>query len=116
MSTVKLFSAIRQGDLVRVNTLLEKGAYLHTTADGGPKGWRAAQLAAAEGQLKALQMIGEKNKALLIEADSEGDTPAHLAAFYGHAPCLQFLLQTATAEVLSAKNNAGRTPDHVAAG
>jgi len=112
--TFALLKAIREGREEEACHIINAGACdPRSTADGREKGWRPAQLAASEGLLGVIKCLVQFDAALATAADSEGDTPGHLAALAGHSHVVDFLLSVAPA--ITFTNHKGRTLAHAAA-
>jgi ankyrin repeat protein len=64
--------------------------------------------AAARGELNKIKLKLSQNSNLINSLDSKRNTPLHLAACYGHAEIVKFLI--ANRADINARNEAGHTP------
>lgn len=84
-------------------------ALLHCGGKADLLGRRALQHAAANGHVKAVELLLCSSFVDANNASSGGDTPLHLAARSGHLPVVQLLARHNSVDVLR-KNNHGETP------
>lgn len=72
-------------------------------------------IATLEHMLSVVQSTRLNVKDVFSKANSDGDTPAHGAAYSDSIECLSFLLHHCGNKTLEARDNEGVTPIHVAA-
>jgi ankyrin repeat protein len=110
----QLLAAAAEGNTVKVQQLLKRGASPHATH--GPDKRTALHAAAEAGHVKVVNVLFNSTKAAAAAVDArttKGRTPLHLAARRGHGSVAKALL-TWRASVFAADND-GCTPLHHAA-
>lgn len=78
--------------------------------------WSPVHHSAFHGRLGILQLLVKLSEVDTSLEDSEGNTPAHLAAAEGHLDCLRLLVyhKREPMDVIIARNNEGSTPKDLA--
>jgi len=99
----ELFEAVRAGDLVRVQTLVEADPTLAIFA------------AAILGDAERLEELLTGNRSLVSAVSSDGWTPLHLAAFFGKDAAVRLLLNKGASVTARSTNQMANTPLHAAA-
>ncbi len=108
----ELISAIIEGDLTLVETLIKHSPHLLNEMSS----IRSTPLhfAAESGHLEVVQFLVKQNDSLLTRANNTGLIPFHYAASKGHLNVVQFLNKT-NPFLLTQVNNAGSISLHFAA-
>ena len=106
----ELLVAARNGDLIEVQTLLEKGADPNTRIDDG---WTPLHWAAFKGHVDVVRVLLERGADPKAK-DNNGRRPLHIAAQIGHVEIVKILLDRG-ADPNAKNNNNGSTPLHEAA-
>ena len=78
----------------------------------GEYGWTALHYACQGGHISTVKKLNELNCSLM-ESDKHGNTPIHIAAFYGEAAVVRLLVEEFGCNV-DAKNEQGMMPLHAA--
>ncbi len=99
----ELFEAVRAGDLVRVQALVDADPTLAIFA------------AAILGDMERLEELLTGNRSLVSAVSSDGWTPLHLSAFFGKAGAVRLLLNKGAAVTARSTNPMANTPLHAAA-
>jgi uncharacterized protein len=99
----ELFEAIRAGDLSRVTALVEADPSLAIFA------------AAILGRTEEVERLIAGNRSLVSVLSSDGWTPLHLAAFFGHRETALALLNKGAPLSARSTNEMHNTPLHAAA-
>jgi ankyrin repeat protein/serine/threonine protein kinase len=103
-----LLEGAKDGDLIEVQTALEKGAYPNAKNDDGST---PLHIAAQEGYAEIVKILLERGADPNTE-NKDGWTPLHIAAKEGHVDVVRVLLERGAYP--NAKNNYGGTPLHIA--
>jgi len=107
------FSAVREGSIVKMRTLIEKdGTFINATDGYSWYGWQAIHVAAGGGHRAVVEYLLEQS-ADLNAADFFRTQPIHYAAGYGHREMVAYLLEQGAE--LNAADNIGTQAIHVAA-
>jgi ankyrin repeat protein len=85
----KLLEAAKNGDLIKVQTLLEKGANPNAEDDAG---LTPLHYAADLGYVEIVKLLLERGADPKAK-DNKGSTPLHWAAFFGHVDVVRVLLE-----------------------
>jgi len=85
----ELFVAARNGDSIKVQTLLEKGANPKAEDDDG---WTPLHWAAYRGHVEIVKLLLERG-ANPNAKNNNGWTPLHIAAHEGHVEIVKILLE-----------------------
>ncbi len=136
MAQAQLFDAIKAGDAAAVNSLLEADPRLAEAKD--EKGvsailtalyYRQPQIAhalrekrdsvdifeaASLGELRTMKQISQQHPEYLQATSSDGWTALHLAAFFGHAEIVRWLLENDVAVDARSANPMNNTALHAA--
>ena len=99
----ELFEAVRAGDLVRVQALVDADPTLAIFA------------AAIMGDTRRLEELLTGNRSLVSVVSPDGWTPLHLAAYFGQDAAVRLLLNKGAAVTARSTNQMANTPLHAAA-
>ena len=99
----ELFEAVRAGNLVRVQALVDADPTLAIFA------------AAIMGDTKRLEELLTGNRSLVSVVSPDGWTPLHLAAYFGQDAAVRLLLNKGAAVTARSTNQMANTPLHAAA-
>jgi ankyrin repeat protein len=99
----EIFEAVREGDLSRVQALVDADPTLAIFA------------ASVLGETDRLEQLLAANRALITAVSTDGWTPLHLAAFFGKTDAVRLLLNRGASVSARSTNEMRNTPLHAAA-
>jgi ankyrin repeat protein len=90
--TDRLFAAARNGDPAVLSQLLKSPAVVKSINDEASRGGTPLRVAAAMGNVVAVNLLLEARADPSVARQEDGETPAYVAAYYGYGNILQALL------------------------
>ncbi|XVE50535.1 hypothetical protein DITRI_Ditri01bG0170400 [Diplodiscus trichospermus] len=110
---LKLFDAIRSGELQRFHQLAdaERNVYGQET----PEGNTVLHMAARYGHTSLVKVIIERKRQLVLKSNIKGETPVHIAARAGHLHVITFFIESVkkfSIHIAGTRDNNGNTPLH----
>ena len=104
-----LFQACKEGNLSRVQTLIQDNTTTCTFTTTDINRRSALHFAAREGRLSIVQYL-HQNNANILHQDKYGRTPLYVAAERNHLHIVQYLYHNGAATTISIPCNQGKTP------
>jgi ankyrin repeat protein len=102
----ELLEAAENGDLIKLQTALEKGANPNTKDDDG---WTPLHWAAYRGHVDVVRVLLERG-ADPNAKNNKGSTPLHWAAYRGHVEILELMLECGADPRIADNGGGGHIP------